>query len=229
MTRKLLSENVFLYKLYFHLYRKHRGIRPNWFKSKTKIYYDGYPRSGNTFLHHLFRNIFPDIHTVHHHHKIAPVKISLYKNIPSFILIRNPEDCIPSNYLKHFSMINGGGLPDSLDQKLLHRMTEDYVNYYYYVKRNHQNVNLISFDTLITSPGVIIQQIAKSLNMEEDQKIIDSKITKAQQTYSGATDKLGSSKPLDYKEKRKTEIRDVLMGSNKFEEAKRIYKNLLNK
>lgn len=109
MIRKLLSENKLLYTLYFHFYRKHRGIRPSWFNAETKIYYDGYPRSGNTYLHHLFRNLFSDNYSVHHLHKVAPIKIALKKQLPTFILIRNPKDAIPSYYLKHYSMVDGGG------------------------------------------------------------------------------------------------------------------------
>lgn len=108
-VKKIIKQNVFLYKLWFYLYRKNRGIKISFFGPETSLYVDGYPRSGNTFLVHLIKNIFPDISMVHHFHAVAPIKVALAKEIPTYILVRDPAEAVTSNYLKEFSMSRGGG------------------------------------------------------------------------------------------------------------------------
>ena len=77
--KKLLKSNTFLFKLWFHLYRKNRGRKPSYFNKNTKLYLDGYPRSGNTFAVSLIKGIYGKEFIVHHLHAIAPIKIPLKK------------------------------------------------------------------------------------------------------------------------------------------------------
>ncbi len=107
--KKIIKQNVFLYKLWFYLYRKNRGTKISFFSPETALYVDGYPRSGNTFLVHLIKNIFPDISMVHHFHAIAPIKIALARKLPVYILAREPAGAITSNYLREYSVSAGWG------------------------------------------------------------------------------------------------------------------------
>lgn len=109
MVKRIVKQNIFLYRLWFYLYRKNRGVKISFFGADTSLYVDGYPRSGNTFLVHLIKNIFPGINMVHHFHAIAPIKIALSRNIPTYILARAPSEAISSNYLKEYSMSPRGG------------------------------------------------------------------------------------------------------------------------
>jgi len=104
--KRLIKSNPFLFKLWFELYRKNRGIKKNYFNHKTKFLLDGYPRSGNTFAASLVKYIFGKEVFVHHFHAIAPIKIALRKDIPVYILIRDPKEAITSNYLKTFALKN---------------------------------------------------------------------------------------------------------------------------
>ena len=98
--KRLIKSNPFLFKLWFELYRKNRGVEISYFNHKTKFLLDGYPRSGNTFAASLVKYIYGKDVFVHHFHAIAPIKIALRKDIPVFILIRDPKEAITSYYLK---------------------------------------------------------------------------------------------------------------------------------
>lgn len=82
--KKLIRQYPTLYSLWFHLYRKNRGVKIGYFNDSTKLLLDGYPRSGNTFVTSLIKNIFGNDTFVHHFHAIAPIKIALRKNLPVF-------------------------------------------------------------------------------------------------------------------------------------------------
>ena len=219
--KNYISENKTFYTLYFHLIRKHRGIRPTWFTKETQIYYDGYPRSGNTFLQHIFRNVFKDVDSVHHLHKVAPIKIALDKQIPVFILIRKPSDAITSNYLKHYSMRSE--LPEKVNIKLLIQLTIDYVNYYEFVYKERKKIDVIQFDSLINNPSQIIFKMGKSMEQDFEEEDINNAIL----SYSGATDKLGSSKPSDYKKNKKDELFKYLEEKQDYKRAVSIYNKII--
>lgn len=221
--REIVSENKLLYSLYFHFYRKYRGIRPKWFTKKTKVYYDGYPRSGNTFLHHLFRNVFKDIESVHHLHKIAPIKIAFLKNLPVFVLVRDPKEAITSNYLKSFGM-TGITLPQEVDTKLLNKLLHGYIKYYTFVLSRKDEINIIAFKNLIENPELVFKQISKIINLSFDKQFL----IKAIESYGGASDKLGSSKPSDFKEARKNELKNHLVNLKNFDKAEILFQELNN-
>jgi hypothetical protein len=205
------------------LYRQHRGIKPPWFSVATQIYYDGYPRSGNTFLHHIFRNVFKDVDSVHHLHKVAPIKIALDKQIPVFILIRRPADAITSNYLKYYSM-RGSELPEKVNIKLLAQMTSDYLKYYEFILRNIDKINIVRFDYLINNPTDVISKIGKSIGQEFDKESLNN----ATISYRGATDKLGSSKPSAYKQNKKMGLLKYLNEEKKYLNTSKVYEDIIH-
>lgn len=247
MLKKIIKSNPFFYQLYFHLVRKNVGIRPPWFKKSTQIYFDGYPRSGNTFLSHLLRNVLFELESVHHLHCVAAIKIALRKNILTYILLRNPLDAIASNYLKHFaSKING--LPTDIDIKVLNDKTKDYVNYYSFVSKKRKRLNIIEFEYLIEKPKDVITLISRDYNLNFDKKDLEyallyyykdeEKLKQIPKDYKlknkdggknsgGAKDVLGSSLPNDLKRKRKEEIANHLKDKDMFKKAQKIYASIV--
>jgi len=227
MLRRIFSDYPLFYRIYFHLIRRHQGIRPLRFTSDTNIYYDGYQRSGNTFLNHLIKNVFPELNGVHHLHKIAPIKIALKKNIPVFILIRDPEEAIPSNYLKHYA--KSGEIPVETNVKLLSKMTDDYYHYYNFVERNRKRISVFEFHELIGNPSKVLKSIADKMGLEiNNQGILENKVSEASDTYSGAKTKYGSSKPNIHKEREKEKIKKDLVNIKFYNEVKEVYQKVIN-
>lgn len=223
--RRSISETPFLYKTYFHFYRKHRGICPSFFTNNTNLYFDGYPRSGNTFLASLVAENFKGIETVHHLHKVAPVKIALKLSIPCFILVRDPAESISSNYLKHFSL--NGKMPEKVDRALLQRMVDDYFYYYTYVEKIRNQVYIIQFQDLIQFPAEVIRNIRDKLNLRLSNIEIESSTKIAVQYYKGATDKYGSSRPNPFKDKEKKKLKPLLKNIDKFNKASNLFEGFI--
>jgi hypothetical protein len=249
LIKNIIKDNAFLYLLYFHIVRKHRGIKPPWFTNNTDIYFDGYPRTGNTFLSHLLRNVLYNLKSVHHLHCVAAIKIALRKKIPTYILVRNPLDAISSNYLKHFSA-KKEIIPQIIDQAVLMGKLEDYISYYSYVLKKINELNVINFETLIANPFEIISIISHHFNEKIDKTDFEytliyyykdeEELKKIPKDYKfknkdggknkgGARDKLGSSLPNDFKDKIKKELSQHLCQQKKSKIALQIYSDILSK
>ena len=224
--KKLLKSNTFLFKLWFHLYRNKRGLKPSYFNENTKFYLDGYPRSGNTFAVSLTSGIFGRESIVHHLHAIAPIKIALKKKIPVFILVRDPKEAITSYYLKTYSL-NHEIIPKEINHDLLKKLTVEYSNYHDFIIKNKFNLETIFFKDLISNPLNFIFKINSKVyndNLKLDSFQIDSLVD----NYSGAKDTFGSSKPNKEKEKLKTTLKDVLFELEEYQLAKSLFNKIEN-
>jgi len=223
---RFVSDNPILYKLYFYIIRKRKGLKPTFFTATTDYYFDAYPRSGNTYFAHLALRIFPDKEAVHHLHKIAPIKIALQKKLSVLILFREPTECISSNYLKHYSMRHKD-LPASININLLKIMVDEYSSYYKYVLKNNNKITLISFKNFINNPSFSIYTLSKILGYNFSRNYISEEVQKHKKTYKGATTKYGSSKPNEFKEIKKKEIKEELCKISGIKDCINIYNELL--
>jgi hypothetical protein len=215
--KRLIKSNPFLFKLWFEFYRKNRGVEINYFNHKIKFLLDGYPRSGNTFAASLVKYIFGKDVFVHHFHAIAPIKIALRKDIPIFILIRDPKEAITSNYLKTFALKNKD-IPREINESLLKKLTIEYSNYYKFVYKKRNKIEIISFKDFISKPEIFLSKI-NSLVYNDDFKISPLQIKDAINNYGGATDTYGSSKPNAEKEKLKDILKSVLSNCEEYQVA----------
>lgn len=223
--KRLVSQNIILYTVWFHLRRKHRGVRIKYFSKRTTLYIDGFPRSGNTYLVHLCRNIFPNQEIVHHLHAIAPLKLSLSKNIPSIILFRNPFDAISSRYLKELAM-KDKNFEGVINDAKLKQYIQQYISYNKFLVNNIDRIILVNFTTLINEPLIVLSKISDILKISKSVDINDFK--KAEKTYRGATDTLGSSKPNPTKEKYKNEIKKHIIEFDKSHTLRELKKELIS-
>jgi hypothetical protein len=181
------------------------------FSTATLLYIDGYPRSGNTFAQFLIKKVWPNLETVHHFHAVAAIKIALRRNIPTFILVRDPLNAVASNYLK-YHVLKNREIPSRPDVGLLNRFTSDYIAYYRYVERNRDALTVVPFGKLVQVPESVMMQINdvlpdKKRVMENDLVTLVGEIKNAE---FGARDKMGSSRPNPAKEMAKAEIISTL-------------------
>ena len=219
--RKLIKSNPLLYNLWFYLYRKNRGVSINYFNHKINFLLDGYPRSGNTFAASLVKFIYGKEVFVHHFHAIAPIKIALRKDLPVFILIRDPKEAITSNYLKTFALKHKE-IPKEVDKTLLNNLIIEYSNYYKFVYEQGNKINIIIFKDFISKPEIFLSKI-NSLVYNDDFKISPLQIKDAINNYGGATDTYGSSKPNAEKENFKDILKSVLIDSKEYQIASSLY------
>ncbi len=224
--RILFTTNPYLYFIWFKVYRSNRGLTIKWFNNQSKIYFDGYPRSGNTFLAHLMRAIYDDKKIIHHFHAVAPLKIAFKKYIKSIIIIRDPKDSISSNYLKKHEL---KVLPEKPNLRLLQMMLNDYIVYYKFIYKNINKVHLVKFNDLISNPESTLLKIDNYLdnysNISEEDKLKDC-ISKRKTIKFGAKSKLGSSLPSKQKEDLKSVIKKELKSLKGFTEAENIFSKI---
>ena len=223
--KRLIKSNPFLFKLWFELYRKNRGVKINYFNHKIKFLLDGYPRSGNTFAASLVKYIFGKDVFVHHFHAIAPIKIALRKDIPVYILIRDPKEAITSNYLKTFALKNKD-VPREINKNLLKKLTIEYSNYYKFVYKKRNKIEIIIFKDFISRPEIFLSNI-NSLIYNNDFEISSLQVKDAINNYKGATDTYGSSKPNTGKEKLKNILKKELIEISQYKRAERLYSSII--
>lgn len=139
-------------------------------KKEDNWYFDGYPRSGNTFNKRLFSYIYPDLKGVSHLHSIAGLKIALKRNISSIIIFRDPLESILSYA---FTQSKRNKNPRKYDINLLTELTEEWIDYYKFSIKNKENILLLEFKT--NSEGIFsnIKLLARYLTLTsiEDIKI----------------------------------------------------------
>ena len=187
--------------------------------SDIDLYLDGYERSGNTFLKFLIVTLFPDKKILSHLHKIAPIKIMLKREVPTFILIRSPLEAVTSNYLKHFSKT---GLPSKIDENILQMRLKDWIIYYSYVKNNLSRLNLVPFEDLISYDNSIMNEfyIFFEENKPENLPVLVAQLElEFKKNSTGAKEIYGRGYPTKEKEFKKSELKGFLSSIELFIEA----------
>lgn len=224
--RNIFRTNPYLFIFWYKVYRSRKGVKLKWFNENTDLYFDGYPRSGNTFMLHLMRGIYDDKNMIHHFHTVSSLKIAFKKNIKSIILIRNPNDSISSYYLKRFEK---SSLPETINVKLLQMLVNDYVIYYKYVHKNLNKLHLVEFTKLVNEPEdtlLFVNQYLDNYSEIKDKEIFQNIIRERKSMQFGAKSKLGSSLPSKEKEKLKLEIKNVIRSLDRFIVANNLFINL---
>lgn len=239
--KKKFKSTPFLYKIWFYLLYNSRiwfyfvqgkinKIRIHWFSKDTQLYYDGFPRSGNTYLQYLVNLVWPYLEAVHHLHAIAPIKIALARKLPVFIIWRAPADTIASNYLK-WHVVRGIEIPAAspleLNLRLLHSFLEEYIDYYSFILNNKDKFHLVHFKSLIYESEKTLIRINNILpaDLKVDIATINKNVKSAKKTSFGAKETYGASLPNESKNKAKSLIIKKLRTMPSFDKAQKLYLN----
>jgi hypothetical protein len=129
---------------------------------KDDLYFDGYPRSGNTYFIGLIKRMYPDIKYSSHLHTISGIKIAFKRNISVVIIIRNPEDAIVSNM---FRVINSKG--KKANQELADDLTRRYIDYYSFVLTNRKRLRVLNFNELIEKEQILMNILSETIGVKK--------------------------------------------------------------
>jgi hypothetical protein len=145
MLRKLIQTNPLLYRIWFNLIRKSKttATLPD---KKDYFYFGGFPRSGNSYLTNLIKELHPKVPFSHHLHTIAAIKIALNEKIPVVIIVRHPLECIAS-----LQVMNQKD-QDEINKPLLERYISEYIHYHAFVLKHKQDLEIVVFEKTIKSP-----------------------------------------------------------------------------
>lgn len=113
----------------------------------TQLVIEGFPRSANTFAVWAFRQAQPDeVRLAHHLHYPAQVIRAAQWQIPTLVLIRNPQDAV-------LSLITRRPLL-SVEQALRH-----YISFYKTAARHREAFVLGHFEEVIADYGAVIERV----------------------------------------------------------------------
>jgi len=119
----------------------------------TDICIEGFPRSGNTFLYNLVKELNPDLKTANHKHSVGHVKHALSLNKPVIILIRDHLDAITSELIRN----SGDGKKIS---KHLYTINH-YIQFYDYVYDVRDQVTLVTFAELTQNTLGVLYELER--------------------------------------------------------------------
>jgi len=157
-----VSNNPLAYKVWFYTVRVRKGSAVKLPRNGDNLYFDGYPRSGNTYFVQLLVRLYPEIKYSSHLHSIAGIKIALKSKVPVIIIIRKPDDTIVSNL---FRVVNSKGL--KANQRTADYLTQRYLSYYSFVLNNHSKLKVLNFNKLIENKRVLMDVLAGHIGMKK--------------------------------------------------------------
>lgn len=138
------KSNPLLYWIWFKL-NKHRiefgRIRLP--LASNIFYFDGFQRSGNTYMVNLLKfGLNDEERFAHHLHTIAAIKLAFAKGVKVYILVRQPKDAIASFAI----MQNYYGKLETEAPGSLHHLLDEYLNYYKFALENDNKISFIDFN-----------------------------------------------------------------------------------
>jgi len=229
--RKLFSENIFFYKLYYKFYLQRKNKKRRKIKKiindNALVFSTGYQRSGNTFLAFILAEVINKERLVSHLHKIAPIKIALKKGLYVVVVVRNPNESISSAYLKYHEMHNVK-METKINNKILTKLINDYYSFNKYFLINKEKVLLIDFNNLIKDTNFVVKDILKFINIDIAENL-DENIQKSINNYikkKSLKNTIGSSLPSEEKEALKSLIKKHVLKNQKFNECIDLYDKL---
>ena len=114
---------------------------------ETDVVIEGFPRMGNTFAHIAFKFAQKEpVKIAHHTHAAAQVIYAAKRNIPTIVLIREPEAAITSYLVGEFDT------DLSISQSL-----REYISFYTNIMPYKDRFLIVEFEDLISDYGAIIR------------------------------------------------------------------------
>ena len=220
--RKLVKKNILLYRIW--ILNRNKMSLPT---KKDNWYFDGYPRSGNTFSKYLFSYIYPNLKGTSHLHSIAGLKIALKRNVRSIIIFRDPLESVLSYT---FTKTKRNNNPQKYDINLLRELTEEWIDFYNFSIKNKEKILLLEFKT--NSEGILsniktLGRFLTSTSMGENE--IKEKVINFDELMQKKEDKKEpgySSLPQIEKNKFKQNIKSDLLTLECYKIALEIYVEL---
>ena len=125
--------------------------RPEALRKDTDIVIEGYPRSGNSFAFTAFDLAQGESHTVrvaHHLHTASVVIAAIRANVPSIVLVRNPEDAIISHIIYSQNLT-------------IKQCLRGYLDFYQPLLKYRDNFVIAKFEDVISDFGEITHRVNK--------------------------------------------------------------------
>ena len=227
--RNLAGVNPLAYRVWFSFYRYRKSFKPTLPSAGDCLYLDGYPRSGNTYFTAAIKRIFDDVHFANHLHVVAPIKIALRRRVPTFLLMRNPEEAISSFFLHLKDPRSSSSKSGWNDNELCHALATSWLLYYTNVSKLKENVHLISADAAFKKPEVAVKRIVEFSRLP-DISDLDAKFSSFHQYFKkhDSSKAQGSTSfPDASREQQKEKARKLVRACHLLEQCRSMHNTLM--
>jgi hypothetical protein len=218
--KSITKSNILLYRLWILIDNGKRKLPEN----NDNWYFDGYPRSGNTFSKGLFLNIHPELNGTSHLHCIAGLKIALKKKIRTVIIFRDPLQSILSNA---YTKSNRDKNYQKYSKVMLEELVAEWISYYDFSIKNDKSILFIEFKPNMASMLINIKKIKLhlGLNAVQDDKLQDnvSSYQELMKNKEGRKEAAYSSLPKKERTDFKNKIKGDLLSLILYERAADLY------
>ncbi|MEM9399964.1 MAG: hypothetical protein AAF984_07120 [Verrucomicrobiota bacterium] len=122
--------------------------RPEALLKETNLVIEGYPRSGNSFAFTAFNMAQGEstVRVAHHLHTASVVIAAIRANVPSLLLVRNPEDAIISHIIYSQNLT-------------IRQCLRSYLDFYQPLLKYKDYFVVAKFEDVITDFGAITRQV----------------------------------------------------------------------
>ena len=228
MIKKLSKSNPLLYKLWFYSQKNKLSSNIKLPDKFDDYYFDGYPRSGNTYIQGLFNHIFHYKKSAHHLHVIAGIKIAKSAGInPILIVIRNPKDAILSNLYR--KIYHSDSSENSNDKQTLSYLIDEYLDYYHFIKEQ-KGIHIICFENFINNKENILTEILQMLDVHYSKYDIQRELKeydKVMQKKESSKETWAGSLPNKERNLFKKKYTPLIKEFETFTNATKLYKDLI--
>lgn len=228
--KMLFKNNRWLYRVWFHLNRKRINAGKIWLPSNSDHwYFDGYPRSGNTFYKNFFIAVHPEVKGASHLHCIAGLKIALKKHLSSIVIFRDPLESVSSYYYTKTHRLKG---QYRMDDILLSELLNEWILYYSFVLQKYE-IRIIHFSPDEMDVIQNVQIIEYHLGMPvSNQPSLHDALNRYQTSFNsgeGQKETAYSSLPKTERTNFKASVKAKLISLDRFEDSISIYNRLLER
>ena len=143
LVRQIIRSRPLLYKLWLQMRNGYKIKLPD---NDTDLHVDGFQRSGNSYAGLVLRNLYSNRRIVTNLHAIASLRQAIKYDVPTIILLRNPEQAILSSLVRRV---------DGEKEKLRTALSFDlhgYLDYYKFVRQNQSRFRFVIFEKMIADP-----------------------------------------------------------------------------
>ena len=194
-------------------------------ETTDSLYLDGYPRSGNTYFTALVRELEPQVKFADHLHVVAPIKIALGLKIPTFILMRNPDDAILS-YMVHIKQFGVKSAKINLNvNELAGQLISDWLRYYRFVDSQFSRLTVVLSEAGFKDPLGTIENVFELAGVRKD-PYRSAKFENAHRQFTtrDVTKAQGStSYPSAERNRLKDSYRVIIEKSGRLDEARHLH------
>jgi hypothetical protein len=184
---------------------------------------DGYPRSANSFAVNAFFSAQEEpVRVSHHLHAAANIIYAAKRNIPVLLLVRTPEDAVPS-----YAIYSSVSLMHALNYNIrFHRHVAPFI----------QQLCVADFHQIRTDYGAVMHRLNRKYNLnyrvfehtkENEEHCFQVGSANAKKLFPDRDDSQRLSIPNAAKKEKTLEMKNNLLGdayAEKMEEARRLYR-----